>query len=173
MIRLKNSFLKFIPHEYPTPRDARCNRLLPPAEKLAHGILVSPCLWRYCRRRFIWRLALGPDHRITGMVAAHPDAPEPRVPPPLPTPIYPPIPMLLFCPECWKRHVDQGEFATKHHHTHACQYCGHVWRPAIVATVGVQFLPGFRDNIKCPRTGGNCDDIRCNPTWCRAEEHYP
>jgi hypothetical protein len=56
-----------------------------------------------------------------------------------------PIPMLLHCPMCGKRHVDRGEFATKSHHTHACQKCGHVWRPAIVHTVGVRFLPGFKD----------------------------
>ena len=52
--------------------------------------------------------------------------------------------MLLHCPLCSGRHVDAGEFATKVHHTHACQFCGHVWRPALVATVGVQFLPGFK-----------------------------
>lgn len=56
-----------------------------------------------------------------------------------------PTPMLLWCPSCHTRHVDLGEFATKPHHTHACQGCGMVWRPAIVATVGVQFLPGFKD----------------------------
>lgn len=55
------------------------------------------------------------------------------------------IPMLLVCPECGARHVDKGEFAEKIHHTHACQECGMVWRPAIVPTVGVQFLPGFKD----------------------------
>ena len=55
------------------------------------------------------------------------------------------IPMLLWCPECGERHVDAGEFVTKPHHTHACQSCGHVWRPAIVPTVGVRFLPGFKD----------------------------
>ncbi len=38
-----------------------------------------------------------------------------------------------------------GEFATKPHHTHACQSCGMVWRPAIGPTVGVQFLPGFKN----------------------------
>lgn len=58
-----------------------------------------------------------------------------------------PIPMLLWCPECGKRHVDEGEFATKYHHTHACQHCGHVWRPAVAFTVGVQFLPGFKDEV--------------------------
>ncbi len=56
-----------------------------------------------------------------------------------------PIPMLLWCPECSTRHVDVGEFATKRHHTHACQSCGHVWRPAIVPTCGVRFLPGFKN----------------------------
>lgn len=56
-----------------------------------------------------------------------------------------PVPMILTCPACGERHVDKGEFATKQHHTHACQGCGLVWRPAIGATVGVQFLPGFKD----------------------------
>ena len=56
-----------------------------------------------------------------------------------------PIPMLLTCPSCNARHIDADEFATKPHHTHACQSCGMVWRPALVATVGVQFLPGFKD----------------------------
>lgn len=56
-----------------------------------------------------------------------------------------PVPMLLWCPECRGRHIDEGEFATKPHHTHACQHCGHVWRPANGPTVGVQFLPGFKN----------------------------
>ena len=53
--------------------------------------------------------------------------------------------MILHCPECRARHVDAGEFAMKPHHTHACQGCGFVWRPAIIPTVGVQFLPGLKD----------------------------
>lgn len=44
-----------------------------------------------------------------------------------------------------ERHIDVGEFATKPHHTHACQHCGMTWRPAVVDTVGVRFLPGFKD----------------------------
>lgn len=56
-----------------------------------------------------------------------------------------PIQMKLTCPKCCAEHIDKGEFATKEHHTHACQSCGLVWRPAVVATVGVQFLPGFKD----------------------------
>lgn len=56
-----------------------------------------------------------------------------------------PIPMILTCPCCGKRHLDEGEYATKTHHTHACQHCGMCWRPAVVPTVGVQFLPGFKN----------------------------
>ncbi len=56
-----------------------------------------------------------------------------------------PLPMLLWCPQCGERHVDVGAFAAKPHHTHACQDCGMVWRPAIVPTVGVRFLPGFKN----------------------------
>jgi hypothetical protein len=58
-----------------------------------------------------------------------------------------PIEMILYCPECSERRVDMGEFATKAHHTHACQHCGMVWRPALVSTVGVRFLPGFKNEI--------------------------
>ena len=58
-----------------------------------------------------------------------------------------PVPMLLWCPECGTRHVDAGEFRTKSHHTHACQDCGMVWRPALIPTVGVQYLPGFKDAL--------------------------
>jgi hypothetical protein len=61
-----------------------------------------------------------------------------------------PIPMLLTCPSCGERHIDTGDFATKPHHTHACQHCGMVWRPALVPTVGVRFLPGFKDGEPAP-----------------------
>ena len=59
----------------------------------------------------------------------------------------PPIEMLLHCPMCSERHIDEGEFAHKAHHTHACQHCGMVWRPAVETTVGVQFLPGFKNDV--------------------------
>lgn len=65
------------------------------------------------------------------------------IPAPLPPP---PIEMLLWCPMCHARHIDEGEFAFRAHHTHACQTCGLTWRPAIVPTVGVQFLPGFKNS---------------------------
>lgn len=57
-----------------------------------------------------------------------------------------PVPMLLWCPECGQRHVDRGKAADDAHHTHACQACGHVWKPAKIRTIGVQFLPGYRDD---------------------------
>lgn len=57
-----------------------------------------------------------------------------------------PVPMRIPCPSCGELHVDEGEFATKVHHTHACQHCGMTWRPAVAPTVGVRFLPGFKDS---------------------------
>lgn len=75
-----------------------------------------------------------------------------------------PIPMLLWCPMCSKRHIDEGEFATtKVHHTHSCQNCGLTWRPAIVPTVGVQFLPGFKSVVK---TAAGSADSEARPNKC-------
>lgn len=48
-----------------------------------------------------------------------------------------PIPMTLECPKCERRHVDEGEWATRLHKTHQCQHCGHEWRPLPYPTVGV------------------------------------
>lgn len=56
-----------------------------------------------------------------------------------------PMPIRLHCPACGELHIDEGEFADKVHHTHACQSCGEVWRPAVEPTVGVRFLPGFKN----------------------------
>jgi len=58
-----------------------------------------------------------------------------------------PVPMIMHCPGCRERHIDVA-FADHPHHTHACQHCGFSWRPAVVNTVGVQFLPGFKDEEK-------------------------
>lgn len=60
------------------------------------------------------------------------------------------VPLLLTCPVCTARHVDEAEFAEKPHHTHACQTCGHVWRPAVVNTHGVRFLPGYKNMEPTP-----------------------
>lgn len=64
---------------------------------------------------------------------------------PPPAPASTAIPIRLPCPACGQLHIDEGEWANKPHHTHACQFCGNVWRPAIVDTVGVQFLSGFKN----------------------------
>lgn len=55
------------------------------------------------------------------------------------------VAIRINCPGCGELHVDEGEWVTKPHHTHACQRCGNTWRPAVVNTVGVRFLPGFRN----------------------------
>lgn len=81
-----------------------------------------------------------------------------------------PIPMRIPCPGtvpdghgglkiCGQLHIDEGEFLTKPHHTHSCQYCGLTWRPAVVHTVGVQFLPGFKNNPLAPKV------ILLKSTW--------
>lgn len=77
-----------------------------------------------------------------------------------------PIPMRLPCEGCGKLHIDEGEFATKPHHTHSCQFCGLTWRPAIVATVGVQFLPGFKNAVTEPEPLESLsDEARAGGWW--------
>ena len=57
-----------------------------------------------------------------------------------------PIPMLLWCPNCHHQHIDRGIWATteKAHRKHLCEKCNHLWKPALVATVGVEVLPESR-----------------------------
>jgi hypothetical protein len=47
-----------------------------------------------------------------------------------------PIKMILDCPKCKKRHVDDAR-ATKPHKTHQCAFCGQRWRPDYRYTFGV------------------------------------
>jgi hypothetical protein len=56
-----------------------------------------------------------------------------------------PIPMILFCPVCNERHIDKGKFAVAVHKSHSCQSCGFTWSPCHRPTVGVLFLPGYKD----------------------------
>ncbi len=64
--------------------------------------------------------------------------------------IVEPIDMVLYCPKCHKQHIDAPDLAQakrgEHgwepwdnppHRSHLCGYCGHIWRPADVATNGV------------------------------------
>lgn len=66
-----------------------------------------------------------------------------------------PIPMLLWCPLCGTRHVDKGVMEHRPHKTHACQSCGLNWKPAMVPTVGVQYLPGCKDAPSDPAPKGH------------------
>jgi hypothetical protein len=59
------------------------------------------------------------------------------------------IPIRINCPECGELHVDEA-LKDKPHHTHACQGCGNVWRPSVRNTIGVRFLPGFKDDTSKP-----------------------
>lgn len=78
-----------------------------------------------------------------------------------------PIPMLIWCPACVARHIDEGEFATRSHRDHACQNCGLVFRPALVPTVGVKFLPGYKNDahdpikIEAPVTAPAAPAVEC------------
>ncbi|HKY40732.1 MAG TPA: hypothetical protein VJN18_32580 [Polyangiaceae bacterium] len=94
----------------------------------------------------LMRRCLAPDATVTLNAADCAALLEPQ----------PPIPMRITCPECGQLHVDEGEWATRTHHSHSCQHCGLTWRPAVVPTVGVRFLPGFK-NAK-PPTPVNVDD---------------
>ena len=77
-------------------------------------------------------------------------------------PKFAPMMLVLRCPSCKMKHVDQGEWATKKHHKHKCvdyvleeiventdppqkrprtfKGCGFVWQPSLIATVGVKDL---------------------------------
>lgn len=67
-----------------------------------------------------------------------------------------PMKQIIFCPltaacecgrprMCGARHLDEGEFADKPHHTHSCQTCGGSFRLQREHTVGVAFIPGFKN----------------------------
>jgi predicted RNA-binding Zn-ribbon protein involved in translation (DUF1610 family) len=63
-----------------------------------------------------------------------------------------PIPMVLHCPRCGVQHIDEAteDWPNPPHRSHACQTpdCGTIWRPADVATAGVQHIStkGKSDN---------------------------
>lgn len=51
---------------------------------------------------------------------------------------FAPVRMVLHCPACGLQHIDENEWTTRRHRSHLCAGCNHIWRPADVATVGVQ-----------------------------------
>lgn len=52
------------------------------------------------------------------------------------------IPMILYCPACGAQHIDRPQpekgWTNPPHRSHECQACGCIWRPADVATTGVE-----------------------------------
>jgi hypothetical protein len=85
-----------------------------------------------------------------------------------------PIPMVLHCPKCGLQHIDEPEPSkTANHYTdylagispgwdnpphrsHLCAGCGHIWRPADVATTGVTAIQtrGKADSPLVTTAGG-------------------
>lgn len=59
------------------------------------------------------------------------------------------IPLILFCPQCHKRHIDPEDMRS--HKTHACQGCGFLWAPSTIPTVGVGFLPNCQNETPTER----------------------
>lgn len=56
-----------------------------------------------------------------------------------PAPAAEPVRMKLWCPSCGLQHIDEPSegWDNPPHRSHLCLGCGHIWRPADVATVGV------------------------------------
>ncbi len=86
-----------------------------------------------------------------------------------------PIPMILHCPACGVQHIDkpEGQFypgmtadeshaqndasglwSNPPHRSHLCHSCGHIWRPADVATTGIERI----------QTRGKSDSPAADPT---------
>lgn len=67
----------------------------------------------------------------------------------------PMLELLIYCPRCLKQHIDEGDFATKPHKTHACQFCGLGFRASKEPSVGVQFFSGWKNTgVRIEPTGG-------------------
>lgn len=56
-----------------------------------------------------------------------------------------PVPVVIYCPACQTKHIDEGEWATRPHKTHKCQNCSLEWRPFPYATVGIVGAPASGD----------------------------
>lgn len=74
-----------------------------------------------------------------------------------------PIKMVLHCPACGMQHIDAPEYeGVNHddgsasmwdntpHRSHLCAGCGHIWRPADVATEGVASIQTRGKADSCP-----------------------
>ena len=67
-----------------------------------------------------------------------------------------PIPMVLYCPFCGEKHVDEPKpeigWDDPPHRSHECQKCKRVWRPADVPTRGVREI-ATKGKADTPFTG--------------------
>lgn len=59
-----------------------------------------------------------------------------------------PMAALLWCPFCNIQHIDEGEWATRPHHTHLCHACGEKWRVEPYF-YGVEAPPQAACNSQC------------------------
>lgn len=71
---------------------------------------------------------------------------------------FPPLPMVLYCPQCFAQHIDEATetWANPPHRSHLCHNCGCIWRPADVPTVGVRAVAtrGSADTVPEPMQRG-------------------
>jgi hypothetical protein len=84
-----------------------------------------------------------------------------------------PIPMRLPCEKCGVLHIDEGRFATEAHETHVCQGCGLAWKPARVPTVGVAFLPGYKNEAPTPKTDASAEANKIEQAAREADDVLP
>ena len=78
-----------------------------------------------------------------------------------------PIPMVLHCPACGAQHIDAPtpEWDNPPHRSHLCGSCGCIWRPADVATVGVEAATtaGDADNWPLIKEASETDELEPLP----------
>jgi hypothetical protein len=84
-----------------------------------------------------------------------------------------PIPMRLPCEKCGALHIDEGRFATEPHETHVCQSCGLTWKPARVPTVGVAFLPGYKNEASTPKSDTSAEANKIEQAAREADDALP
>ena len=75
-----------------------------------------------------------------------------------------PVPLLLFCPQCRRQHIDEPDppeqrgradwWPNPPHATHLCRFCGHHWRVSDMPTTGVATINTMGMNDGSPVPGG-------------------
>jgi hypothetical protein len=67
-----------------------------------------------------------------------------------------PIPVVLYCPDCRRPHIDEGEWATRPHRRHLCEFCKTIWMPCVYPTVGVSFASIELAEARVKAPGDQC-----------------